>query len=246
VIRYRFVLSCAVFGAFAPTAFAQDCIPPSGFAEPAGSGVTVAWTGTAGLPCSLRAELSSDTAQRLMAGFAVHPLIDEPSPLRLRVTIDYSELLPLTSLIRSASFVSVAGTTAPAGSSAQVLRLGLAGASGGGSNLQLSYPDATASLGYGSTLVPLDTVTGSMQIGIELQLGSAGYVHYWINTAFYAPPTGRIPATGYLDFSARGPATGLSMGLFSTSNTFRTTYASKAIVLSDIAVGDYLFRSHFE
>lgn len=246
MIRYLFVLSCAVSVAFAPTAFAQDCIPPSGFTKPAGSGVAAAWTGAEGSMCSLRAQLLSDTTQPLVAGLAVHPLIDEPSPLQLRVTVDYSQMLPLTSLIRSASFVSVAGTTAPAGSSAQVLRLGVVGASGGGSNLQLLYPDPAASSGYASTLVPLDTVTGSMQIGIELQLGSTGYIHYWINTELYAPPTGRIPATGYLDFSARGPATGLSMGLFSTSSTFRTTYATKAIVLSGIAVGDHLFRSHFE
>lgn len=236
---------CAALGAFAPLALAQDCNRPDRFTAPRGTGVSASWTGVADAPCALRAQLSTG-APTLSSGYAAYPFAGNVSQVRLSFTVDYSELV-LDSVLKSATIVSIVGSEAPAASSAQVLRLALHGI-GNVPNLGLFYPDAVATPTtpiYAARNVVLDG-TGSAQIGIDLQLGSAGYIRYWINADFDAAPTGRIPATGYLDFSARGDATGLSMGMFFASQRFRDANASKALVLSDIKVDDYLFWSGYE
>lgn len=239
------MLLCAALGAFAPIVVAQDCSRPAGFAATRSIGVSATWTGAADTSCTLRAQLSTG-APTLSSGYAAYPFAGNVSQVRLRFTIDYSELV-LDSILKSTTIVSIVGSEAPAASSAQVLRLALHGV-GNVPNLGLYYPDAVATPTtptYAARNVVLDG-TGSAQIGVDLQLGSAGYIRYWINADFEAPPTGRIPATGYLDFSARGDATGLSMGMFFASQRFRDANASKALVLSNIKVDDYLFWSGYE
>lgn len=245
MIRYPAALVCAALGVFAPIAFAQDCLPPVGFAAPRSNSVSASWTGAVDTACALRAQLST-AAPTLASGYAAYPFAGNVSQVRLSFTVNHSELV-LNSVLKSATIVSIVGSEAPAGSSALLLRLNLNGL-GGVHNLDLVYPDAVAvpaPPAYTSRNVPLDN-TGSVQIGIDLQLGSNGFIRYWLNAGFDAPPTGRIPATGYLDFSARGDATGLSMGMFSASQGFRDANASNTLVLGDIKVDDYLFWSGYE
>jgi len=245
VILYSRLLLFAALGAFAPVVVAQDCARPDGFTETRNIYVSTSWTGAADTPCALRAELSTG-APTLASGFAANPFAGTVSQVRLRFAVDYSELV-INSILKSATIVSIVGSEAPAASSAQLLRLALNGI-GGVPNLSLIYPDVAAAPsapGYTARNVVLNG-TGSAQIGIDLQLGSSGYIRYWIDADFDAPPTGRIPTTGYLDFSARGNATGLSMGMFWISQSFRSANASKALVISDIKVDDYLFWSGYE
>jgi hypothetical protein len=245
VIRYSRLLLCAALGAVAPVVVAQDCNRPSGFTAIRGMSVTATWTGAVDTPCALSAE-HAPAAPGLSSGYAAYSFAGGASQVRMRFSLDYSELV-LDSILKSTTFVSIVGSEAPAGSSAQLLRLALQGI-GGVPNLSLIYPDV-ASAPTTPTYTARNVVlsgTGSVQIGIDLQLGSAGYIRYWIDAGFDAPPTGRIPATGYLDFSARGDATGLSMGMFWASNAFRNANASKPLVISDINVDDYLFWSGYE
>lgn len=245
MIRYSRMLLYAALGVFAPIVVAQDCNEPDGFTATRSSGVSATWTGAADTPCALRAQLSTG-APTLASGYAAYPFAGNVSQVRLRFTIDYSELV-LDSVLKSTTIVSIVGSEAPNGSSAELLRLTLNG-TGGVRNLGLLYPDTVATPTtptYTGHNVVLDG-TGSAQIGIDLQLGTAGHIRYWINADFDSPPTGRIPATGHLDFSARANATGLSMGMFRASQVFRNANASKALVLSDIKVDDYLFWSGYE
>jgi hypothetical protein len=163
--------------------------------------------------------------------------------VRLRFALDFS-LLTVNSLNRTTGVLTIGGTDVVL-VGAFVARVHLVGQPGG-KLIRLILPQpANTSWGYQSVDIPLGDVS-TAQLGFDLQLGTAGYLNYWINAGFDAPPTGRIPASGYLDFSARGPATGFTLGLFSGSGVFLQDNLAKDLVISDIVVTDYIFRSRFE
>ncbi|WP_257386623.1 hypothetical protein [Tahibacter caeni] len=229
----------------ASTTAAQNCVRPDGFGEPLGGyTATAAWEGNAGEACTLRAEfLAGSAADQVSAAFVTHPFPGGAQQVRLRFTLDYDNQIALNSVLQQAPVATITGTTyAPP--SARLLYAFLNG-SGGTPKLTLVHPDP-ASPPSGSQATTISLTGSTVHVGLDLQLGVNGYIRYWIDSDFSNPPTGRIPAAGHMDLSARGPAAGVVLGVFSASSRFRELYNGMDIVFRDIAVTDYLLRSDFE
>jgi hypothetical protein len=197
--------------AIAPSLHAQDCTPPAGFGAPIRNAALASWTGPAASPCSLTTQITTITdAGALSAGFVPYTIAESTGQVRARFTLDFSDLQFNGALTRSTGILGISGHAPAAGQSSSALRIFLSGTPPtGNTKLRFIYPDASQSEGYAQTDVPLNTAT-SVNLGIELNLGGSGYLRYWIDAAdFSAPPTGRIPATGYIDMSAVATARGL-------------------------------------
>lgn len=240
--RIRAITAIALSGVAMTSAFAQDCTVPEDFDRKVSSMSVINWFGDAATPCKLRSQLVS-TTDAMAAGFVPYPFPGGAQQVRLRFAFDAS-LLSVGTVNRSAGIVTIGGTEVVL-SGAFVTKVNLMGqpGAGGGKQLRVVLPQPSDMVtGYQMVDIPLGNVTGA-EVGLDLQLGTSGYLSYWINAGFDAPPTGRIPASGYLDFSARGAATGLALGLFSSSSAFRNDNLAKDLVFSDITVTDYIFRS---
>lgn len=236
------VLFSGLLGLAAGPAHTQDCTVPSGFGHLTQQKADAVWSGATGESCALTTRMHTQTTPDAMAaGFSTHPLAIGTQQVRFRFDLDASALT-LTAFNRNVQVVSVGGTTTVATGST-LLRVFLVG-NPSMPTLRLVYSDPAQPTGYGQAEIALPD--SAPQLGFDLQLGSTGYISYWVDADFSTAPTGRIPANGYVDFSTRGPASGIAFGLFNASSAFRTNNAGQDLVLRNIYVTDYILRSRFE
>jgi opacity protein-like surface antigen len=238
----RYAIAASLLGSAISAAQAQTCTRPDGFGHLLQQKVVAAWSGGSGEPCALTAHAQADTGDDpMIAGFVTHPFATGAMQARLRFDLDISQL-PITGAIRSVQILSIGGTN-HIGSGSSVFKVRLAGGPVG-PTLRLMYSDPAQPGGYAQVDIPL--AGAAVQLGFDVQLGSTGYIRYWLNADFGAAPTGRIPSSGYLDMNPRGPASGIALGLFQTTAAFRANHTNQDIVFRTIAVTDYIFRSSHE
>lgn len=239
-------VATAILLATGGSAAAQDCTRPTAWSEPRLYGSLSKWLGSAGTICSLYSQYTT-TTEPYAVGVISYTYPPETRQARLRFDLDFS-LVDLSTGLHRTGLVSWAGTQWPSSNPARLVQIHLRGPAtpSGPPLLRFIYADPTNLLGnYGLREISIGSGT-TVSLTVELHGGAEGYLHYWLGSDFNAAPTGRIPASGYLDWSAYGDIGGISLGVFSGTTQYRDANLAKDLIFSGLVVDDRLFRSTFE
>jgi hypothetical protein len=253
--RKNTVLHCAraclaLIGlAFSVTAArAQDCKLPPSFQYQVPNNAA-AWLSAAndGDRCSFSVTLNAG-ASATASGFLAYRRPKPTTSVRYGFRIDTSALTTAGAVRPRAQLFSVSSpvvVTTPVPSS-HLLSVEYAG---GGSVPKLVLLAAQGGNGVPlSVLVPTTQTVNTLRVEINVGVGSAGRVRYWLNVPFSHVPTGTIDNGGAgLDNVAWVGVVAAELGLSSSNDSFRSNYAGSAIVFDQIETNDDgLFWSDFE
>jgi len=238
--------------ATATVADAQDCVLPGPFQRQFQNNVTATLSAAnAEGPCALSVALKAGGGP-LAAGFLHYRRSSPTTSVRYGFRIDSSALanFNLTNLLRNVQLFSASSpVVVGADGSLPWSHLLLIQLAGGNPSPKLVLTAANA-LGVGGVAsqlsIPLTQALNTLRVEINVGVGSAGFVRYWLNTSFNDPPTGTF-GNGGLDNAAWIGVIAAEVGVSSPSISFRNDYSGSAIVLDQIeSSDDLLLWSDFE
>lgn len=213
---------------------------------------TTVWEDDAG-DCRLRASVSDPSGIAMSTSASVSYVRREPTaPLRLRFSVDTSELPAMGPLAYAALVRGVARRIEPAampgnpvfqvaltrGQDSSTFRLQLGGWCATVSPSK--YCRITGPVDLSSADFPLD-----IALDVEIGVGSSGRLRLWLNSD--PDTTEPYLLLNALDNAVTGGADRVSFGLFSTTTAFASELANHAFTFGHITTSDdQLFRSNFE
>ncbi len=238
--RIRWPLGLLWLVATTAAVLAQDCTLPGPFQHQFASDATASLSApNAGDPCALSVALNAGGGPAA-AGFLHYRRPAATTSVRYGFRLDTSTLTDYVTANRrvqlfAASSAVVSGVEYPW---SNILQIALVG----GASPTLRFLAARGGVSPVLVdIVPLTQTLNSVRFEINVGIGAAGSVRYWLNHTFADPPDGVIDAGGAgLDNAAWAGVIGAEVGLSSPSEAFLANHAGSAIVFDQIESSDDL------